>query len=284
MPQFSDRIGVTQPRQTIQVETIDASLRNALWNWTLWALDAQITRYQHNQWRYWKRLATKGELWDAFFHLPVDELPNDSAIAVGVKSWFMKAKWYEVYNFIEYVLPLIDWVRESDPHRDAEERLNLVLERELSGYRAIKGDIVAVTSPVEIEEIHRAATPKQGFEAIAVHISQALALLGKKPDPDYRNSVKESISAVESAAKLLTGKKSHGIDTALAVLDGKHHLHPAFKTALSKLYSYTSDDDGIRHSILDEATVTEPEARFMLVACSAFANWLISVGTAKTTA
>jgi hypothetical protein len=139
----------------------------------------------------------------------------------------------------------------------------------------VNNQIVAVTSETEIAEIKKAATPKTGFEGIAQHIDAALSLFGKKPDPDYRNSVKESISAVEAAVNLLTGK-SGGIDDALRVLEKNGTLHPAFKLALSKLYGYTSDKDGVRHALLEPGvTVTAAEAKFMLVACSAFANFLI---------
>jgi hypothetical protein len=41
------------------------------------------------------------------------------------------------------------------------------------------------------------------------------------------------------------------------------------------LYGYTSDEDGIRHAILDESTVGFDEAKFMLVSCSAFVYFLI---------
>ena len=153
--------------------------------------------------------------------------------------------------------------------------LNNLLERELSGYRAIKGKLVPVTSAVEVAEIERAATRKPGFEGVAGRIESALALLGKKPQPDYANSMKKSISADEAAVKLLTGEKSGGIDTALKILKQKSTVNPAIKMALSKLYAYTSDEGGIRHANIDASKVTGAEAKFMLVACSAFANLLI---------
>src|SRR6185503_4723080 len=134
--------------------------------------------------------------------------------------------------------------------------LEAVLTREMSGYRLVKGELVPITNPLEISEVERASKPKTDYEGIAEHIQTALSLLGKKPEPDYRNSIKESISAVEAAAKLLSGEKSGGIDTALAVLERRSALHPALKSALSKLYGYTSDKDGIRHPILEEATTT----------------------------
>jgi len=42
------------------------------------------------------------------------------------------------------------------------------------------------------------------------------------------------------------------------------------------VYGYTSDEKGIRHSLLEQsAKVHEEDARFMIVACSAFLNFLI---------
>lgn len=273
MTRFSDRIGATQPRQAFQTTDMDDALRNSLWNWLYWTLDADETGRKFVYWR-----AAARDLWVDVLKLPIDTVPLDPTDTV--KDWLMSASWYAVYNLIEYLLPRLDGYRGSYDKRGAQvirRRLNQYLEREMSGFRAVGDELVPVTSPVEIVEIERAATPKQGMEAVAMHIGNALSLLGKKPDPDYRNSIKESISAVESAAKLLTGETSGGIDPALRVLE-KKGLHPALKSALSKLYGYTSDKGGIRHAhaALEAPNVTEPEARFMLVACSAFANLLIS--------
>jgi hypothetical protein len=40
------------------------------------------------------------------------------------------------------------------------------------------------------------------------------------------------------------------------------------------LFRYTSDEDGVRHAAKDEPTVSFDEAKFMLVTCSAFVNYL----------
>jgi hypothetical protein len=51
------------------------------------------------------------------------------------------------------------------------------------------------------------------------------------------------------------------------------------------MYGYTSDESGIRHGMLDDPNVGFPEAKFMIIACSAFANYLVlkadSVGLIK---
>src|SRR5262249_50572550 len=97
-----------------------------------------------------------------------------------------------------------------------------------------------------------------------------------KPTPDHRNSIKEAISAVEAAAKLIAGSEGSGLGPALNRLAAKVTLHGALKAAFLSLYGYTSDSGGIRHALLEEDNVGYDEAKFMLVACSAFVNFLIS--------
>jgi len=49
------------------------------------------------------------------------------------------------------------------------------------------------------------------------------------------------------------------------------------KSAFSALYGYTSDEGGIRHALIEKNSQVQIEdARFMLIACSAFVNYLIS--------
>jgi hypothetical protein len=102
-----------------------------------------------------------------------------------------------------------------------------------------------------------------------------LALLSARPNPDYRNSIKESISAIESIARLI-GKDVSGLDKPLAALKEKANLHPAMVDSFCKLYGYTSTDTGIRHALVDESyPVDFPDAKFMLVSCSGFVSFLI---------
>lgn len=47
-----------------------------------------------------------------------------------------------------------------------------------------------------------------------IHLTKALSLLSDRNKPDYRNSIKESISAVEATCKSLTGIST--LDKALS--------------------------------------------------------------------
>lgn len=77
--------------------------------------------------------------------------------------------------------------------------------------------------------------------------------------------------------KIITGDDKATLGQALNMVQQKHNLHAALKEALSRLYGYTSDEQGIRHAILENARTNEADARFMLVICSAFANYLIQL-------
>lgn len=200
-------------------------------------------------------------MWDVIFHRRNDELRYDN-VREFTKKWFFDAAWFDVYNLIEWTLPRFNRIRnDHDKRESADDRLNYYLEREMSGYRAVNGNqLVQITSAEEIAAIEEASRAKTGYEGVAEHVRTALELLGKKPEPDYRNSIKESISAVETAAILVTGDKKATLDKALAKLESKGKLHGAFKNGVSALFGWTSDADGIRHSILNEQNVGFPAA------------------------
>ena len=87
------------------------------------------------------------------------------------------------------------------------------------------------------------------------------------------NSIKESISTVESMCQIITGNNNASLGKALEKLKGK--IHPALNTAFEKLYGYASNSNGIRHANgLGEGDSTFEEAKYMLVSCSAFVNYL----------
>ena len=184
-----------------------------------------------------------------------------------------EADWNEVYDFKDFVAN-----KDSDKNHAKMfmASCDTVLERELSGYRFVGGRITEISSKEEIAEIDSAlATPLQ---PVSDHLQRALELFADKKNPDYRNSIKESISAVESICNLITKDKKATLGKALDAIEkqGKVALHPALKRSFDSLYGYTSSADGIRHAMLDEPTITADDARFMLVSCSAFVNFLIS--------
>jgi hypothetical protein len=59
-------------------------------------------------------------------------------------------------------------------------------------------------------------------------------------------------------------------------LEQKSNIHGALKKGFLALYDFTSDEQGIRHPLLDKEApaVDEADAMFMIGACSAFLSYL----------
>ena len=112
-----------------------------------------------------------------------------------------------------------------------------------------------------------------GLQGAETHLKKAGEHLNSGDWPD---AVRDSINAVESVARQLDPDASKELEPALASLEKKGRLHPAMKQAFSRLYGYTSDEEGIRHALLTNATspAGKDEAVFMLGACASFASYL----------
>ena len=93
---------------------------------------------------------------------------------------------------------------------------------------------------------------------------------------DWADSVRESIHAVGSVARQLDPDASRDLGPALRSLERQGWIHPALKKGFLNIYGYTSDEQGIRHPLLDseQARVGRNEAVFMLGACASFASYL----------
>lgn len=273
---FSQRKGLKLIKNILQVDSMDADLRNGLWNvLCIYYWDhVKSNRYESNsadQKRFWLLFDL---IWIHYFKLPKDTMSlfwND--LYKRLRKVFFQFEWNEVYDFIEFVA-------KSYPAEDSDEErneyfmkaCNAFLRRELSAYRFVGGKITQITEEEEIAEIEKAIKLEE--KPVRTHLQTALKLLGDRKEPDYRNSIKESISAVESLCNSIKGGKNATLGEALKEIDKSVALHPAIKKGFDSLYGWTSDADGIRHALMDLTNLDFEDAKFMLVACSAFINYL----------
>lgn len=274
MTSFSERMGITQPKE-IQIHSLDMDLRTSLWNvcYGWFFSEGEFGLVPAGE-QYLYDVAFK--LYQNHYKLPVDDLlPFHTREFVKMqKEIFTNATWYKVFNIVQFLQTLF---QDGGPEqRKFKCQINEVLEREKSAYRFIAGKLAPITNEIEMHELEQAARQGDRFAPVAEHVRTALELYSKKPQPDYRNSIKESISAVESAAKIITGLPNATLGQAVKAIDKRHSLHESFKSGISKLYGYTSDEGGIRHSLIEATNIDEADARYMLVSCSAFANYLVS--------
>jgi hypothetical protein len=220
-------------------------------------------------WEYPTNRALCELIWHNFFKKPIDTLSTvgDDALNEIRTFFFVNSQWNEKYDFIEFCAAC------AQDTKKFHDCINAVLKEEFAGYRFIDGTFVQITDEKEIHEIENALSVN---DDVTKHLQTALKHLSDKQAPDYRNSIKESISAVESLCKKIVNKPSATLGEALNIIEktGTIQFHGAEKSAFSNLYGWTSVDGGIRHGMMDSSPLDQEDAKFMLISCSAFINYL----------
>lgn len=196
------------------------------------------------------------------------------------KPTIYKDEYYKVFDLLEFACSaLTTLVKEYINIKDnfIYEIFNKLFEEEKVGYRFLNEVIVPITSENELKSLEETTNSK--FSSINKHIIKAIQLFTDRAKPDFDNSIKESISAVEAVCKIITKNEKATLGDALNAIQKSDSPIPApLKNAFSAIYGYTSDgQNGIRHSGgLFEKDSSFEEAKFMLVSCSAFVNYMLS--------
>lgn len=202
---------------------------------------------------------------------PIDELSLwGEDVLTYVKSILYSGNYIIVFDFIQFIARL------NKPPTNYHALVSSSLTSCKAAYRLIDNTIVPVASKEEADTVTNAFQDTANTEAngARVHLQDAASNLtaGK-----YADSVRHSISAVESVARLLS-KNAKTLGPALTELEKQGALHKALKEGFNKLYGFTSDEEGIRHALLDKdaANVDEADALYMMGACAAFVSYLLN--------
>lgn len=278
---FSERYGYVKPAEVLKRGGLDKEAITALCNCydhlAMW-----FNEYDVNAGNRYNESYTDLEefIWCFFMNQRRNDFFNGNGhkIVATVYLQSEQNEWYKKFDLIEYTISVL----KRSSHKgdgcyqlivDMFIRLLNATFRHLDyAYRVIDDQIVEITDEQEIMAIEKA---NEQSSTIRTHLSEALKLLSNRQSPDYRNSIKESISAVEALCREITGESTLG--EALKVWERKGVKIPTFlKSGIEKLYIYTNDErTGIRHAMMDGTeTPTFEEAKFMLVLCSAFVNYI----------
>ena len=197
MKRFSERVGAVEAKSVLQLNSMSDALRNSVWNFL-------SSIYNEGESGWWQPAEA---LCQWFFKLPVDELPDYNIHRRDwIKQKFYSLEWHQAYDFIEFAATYQGQRKYTQIDTATMHRvINKIFETEYAGYRFLGGELSPISSAAEVDAIDAAIslTSKSGLTGAQTHLKAALHLLGKRPTPDYRNAVKESISAVESVAKQL---------------------------------------------------------------------------------
>ena len=260
----------------LALRTIDAQLAAVLWAVVHESLIACIgspgSAYGGNEIIVdpWKNILRSW--WVVSQHENIDEFPDARSIFKIVKHVITFRDYVVTFNFIQFVIQ-----NENCPARLRTD-VAKVLDHGRSAYRVIEDLIVPISSDEQASAIRAAMAVAAAAEAKGprAHLRNASQeLTGGK----WAESIRESISAVEAAAKSIKpGATTLG--AALNELQLTEKLNPALARGFSALYGFTSSEHGIRHSLVDAgaAAVDERDAIFMFGACATFVGYLLSSG------
>lgn len=261
---FSKRNGYVGSNELIIKEALPENILNAIHNcftdlfskYNIWISDYGDINADFG--RYYLNLRTESNQHRSFSPLTYVD--------------FDDLEWYERIDIFEWTFAYLynnldckNVAKLNECIRD----LNKELERHHYAYRVIDGLFVEVSSSSEILAIEEALSAPNAN--VKTHLMQAIRLISpSQTTPDYRNSIKESISAVEAYCRDLTREST--LDRALPKLS----LHPQIKQSIFDLYCYTNDKkSGARHAWLDQTNPpSHDEAIFLLVSASSFVNYL----------
>ena len=275
---FSDRNKIKEENTTIQTTEFDTRTRIALVNATSLIINSKYGNFKYSGntecqlfiKSFWSDVYGQTIKWNKSYM--ADALLD--AISDTIKTDTYDA----VLTVIEYIIEDVDGASHSgfvfqNQYHSATAIYNDAFEREYVGYRIINGEARPITNEVEVETIEDALS--DSHKNVTQHINKALGFLSDRESPDYANSIKESISAVERMCSIIIGKPTTLGEALKKLEDNGIVIHSALKGAFSKLYGYTSDASGIRHAgELGGKDSTFEEAKFMLVSCCAFVNYL----------
>lgn len=271
MKLFSERYNYTKASDVIIRERITPEIQNAICS----CYDRLSQELDYIQSRNMEQY-----LWAYFLNNRLGNYDRDIVSTSYIEN--QKNPWYKKIDLVEFTIKYLNSCcikyRSNRYYQALDEfvtQLNYEFKRLNFGYRVVGTEIVEITSEEEIKTIESATHDSPNN--IRAHLNKALELYAQRPIGDYRNSIKESISAVEAYCREKTGKNTLGEalnefkKTGIA-------FPPILIDAFIKLYAYTNQPDtGIRHALMDNDTDYEPgaeEALFMLVSCSSFINYL----------
>ena len=194
---FSQRIGKRKVKVELEKESLSPELRNSLWTLVIEIIiapkDEDTDRYGREKWS--PRSKFFRSVWIHFFKRPIDNLPIQYGNYYGqvdysdaqyeIRKWYYEADWDFALDFVEFCVNYDD--------NEYTHLFNDFLKREMSAYRFVDGNLVEINSKEEIIEIESAIKNSGKFNSVRTHLKRAVELYADKKNPDYRNSIKESI-------------------------------------------------------------------------------------------
>ena len=272
---FGKRYGFEPIEIPFQLNDMNKVLRTELWNAFYIYIGTGLEHHDYNTKVSYRSIFKT--IWIHFFKEALDDFPDyDHQTISYTKNQIENGKWYRVYEFFEFIFSNI---KSSNLYSvaDLKSYINVKLKENHSGYSLTGNKFIPIINEVEINELKLTQENAKVYKLSGVqeHLNRAIELISLKPKPDVHNCIKESISMVEGISRLIEPTENT-LGKALNKLSQNQKISNTLKIGFEKLYAYSNGKNGIRHALMDEESFVDFEdAKFFLIACSAFTNYLI---------
>lgn len=264
---FSERKGLKKLSNVIQIDSLNTRTRNKIYTATENLLTKSSCENEIIEYIYTE-----------IFSLTRNDIPIKSAEFSLLSNYYNQVyqeiqeilavkEYFEIFDFIEAIIKLKRNKKYNGIDEYIREITRIFIDENVN-HRIIDGVITDIVNDEEIKAVEE--TLDTPYIEISKHFSKAIEHLYS--NKDYANSIKESITSVELMCQIINGGKD-SLGKTLKNL--KVNIHPALSKGFESIYGYTSDASGIRHANgLGEKDATFLEAKYMLISCSAFINYL----------
>lgn len=209
--------------------------------------------------------------------------------------------WVNVFNFIERVyLKLLSEVNSYDINGEIEgpikslsevqeyyvNEINTLLNEEGLAYEFDKGLFNRKGFPKTVQSIENATKVLSDpqLNKSRYHFLKALNFFNNIKDPDYENSIKEAICAVEACLiALYSSDISKNFENCIRTIIGNesNKVPAPLIDSLIKLYGYRNNGIGVSHATNKGLKVSIKEAEFMISVCADYITYFYSLLTKK---
>lgn len=271
---FSERKGFKHFSEIVQVNSLNERTRNKIYTATkdVFELINNYSKAQNYVIEY---------IYEELFSLTQRDIPrvymsttySNRNVFEQIYAVIIEENYSDVLTFIEGIIKCFAIIDGSNASRlnlknKYIETITYIFHSENVNYRIVDDKITDIVDKEQINSLEE--TLNNPYKVVSEHYSKAIEQLYSVKD--YSNSIKESISTVEAMCQIINGSKE---TLGKALNNLKVEIHPALKSAYSSIYGYTSDENGTRHANgIGEKNATFEEAKYMLVSCSAFVNYL----------
>ncbi len=216
----------------------------------------------------------------------------DQANPKACNELLASMEWPDVYVFCERVFSSL--LTEKTQYHDGDTlivvSLDQVRQRFVSEVNTLlsESNLAYVFRSGRFERPGRPQTQRNVARAQAVladpalhaareHYAKAHRFFGERA-PDFENSVKEAICALEAALEVKSGKRvSADFEREVAKLSGPEpdKIPPPIAQAMVKIHAYRGGGKGVSHGNTGGLKVTRHEAELVLSAAAAFVTYVV---------